>query len=256
MLLFAIGFERSLDRRISAAFWLVAAGMNTLIGSACLRSAQGFKKRRVKSGTLYVRTIQLARRMGVAIGWIYVVPPGRGDLTNAFASLRSISLTDNFGEYLHGPQLDSVIAHELAHHKNKHLQKRLAFVLLSVFTLSIIAFGFAPLIAGHKPIVIWVSLLAFLLSYNGISRRFEYEADRDAALLTGNPEAEIRSLTALYRKTNSPVETSRFLELFMTHPALPNRISAIARAAGLSSDRAMAIISKAGLSDDVLLPTH
>ena len=95
-----------------------------MVGTIRLRIAQGMKLRSVKSGTLYGRAMHLARNAGAKLKRVYVVPPGRGDLTNAFGSSESIAMTDNFGEYLHGPQLDFVIGHELAHAKNKHTRKK------------------------------------------------------------------------------------------------------------------------------------
>jgi Zn-dependent protease with chaperone function len=256
LLLLATGFDRTFARKPSALFWFTLAAVSAVVGSACLRLALGFKKRKVKSGTLYVRTLHLAKKMGVRIQWVYVVPSGRGNLTNAFASWRSISLTDNYGEFLHGPQLDCVIAHELAHAKNRHIQKELLLLILLFSLLVVFSFTFAPLLSMHRALTVSVLLLVPLLSYYALSRRFEYEADRDSLRLLDNPEAEIRSLAALYRKTSTPIERSNFLELFMTHPNFVNRISAVAKLGSLSSSRVSQILCEAGITDGVLLPTH
>jgi hypothetical protein len=99
--------------------------------------------------------------------------------------LANFALTDNFGEYLHGPQLDYVIGHELAHAKNKPTRKQLT-ILVSIF-LSLIVFSFtlAPFVPGYQPLLMLIALSAPLFGYYAISRRFEYQADRDAVLLTG-----------------------------------------------------------------------
>lgn len=256
LLLLATGFDKAFERKPSAFLWFTLAAVTAVVGSACLRFAQGFKKRKVKSGTLYVRTLHLAKKMGVKIQWIYVVPSGKGNLTNAFASWRGISLTDNYGEFLHGPHLDCVIAHELAHAKNRHVQKILLLLTLLFSLLIVFSFTFAPLLSRHRPPAISVLLLAPLLSYYAMSRRFEYEADRDSVRFLGNPEAEIRSLAALYRKTGTPIERSNFQELFMTHPNLVNRISAVAKLGSVSSTRVSQILCEAGITDGVPLPTH
>jgi Zn-dependent protease with chaperone function len=252
LLLLATGFDRTFGRKPSAFLWFILAAVTAVVGSACLRLALGFKKRKVKSGTLYVRTLLLAKKMGVSIRWIYVVPSGRGNLTNAFASWRSISLTDNYGEFLHGPQLDCVIAHELAHAKNRHIQKELLLLILLFSLLIVFSFTFAPLLLQHMAMAVSVLLLVPLLSYYAMSRRFEYEADRDSVRFVGNPEAEMRSLAALYRKTGTPLERSNFLELFMTHPNFVNRISAVAKLGNSVSQ----ILCEAGITDDVPLLTH
>jgi Zn-dependent protease with chaperone function len=251
LLLLATGFNSAFGRKPSAFFWFILAAITAVVGSACLRFAQGFKERKVKSGTLYVRSLHLAKKMGVKIQWIYVVPSGKGNLTNAFASWRGISLTDNYGEFLHGPQLDYVIAHELAHAKNRHVQKQLLLLTLLFSLLIVFSFSFAPLLLQHRPLALSVLLLVPALSYYAMSRRFEYEADRDAFRLLGNPEAEIRSLAALYRKTSTPIERSNFLELFMTHPNFVNRISAVAKLGSVSTTRVSQILSEAGITHGV-----
>ena len=256
IILISTALERSFDRKFSAVLWLLLGAASAIVGSMRLRTVQGFNRRRVKSGTLYVRTLHLAKKMGVRVKWIYVVPPGRGALTNAFASWRSVALTDNFGEYLHGSQLDAVIAHELAHNKRKHSQKQVALLLLSVCGLTVLSFGLASFVTRYRCAFVLLFLLTIFLSYYGVSRRHEYEADRDAALLTENPEAEIRALVALYRKTNSPIENGRFVELFMSHPALANRIVAIAHLGGMHRERITKILADAGFTDDVLLATR
>jgi Zn-dependent protease with chaperone function len=256
LLLLTIGFDRALERKPSALFWFILAAVTAVVGSACLRLALGFKKRKVKSGTLYVRTLHLAKKMGVKIQRIYVVPSGRGSLTNAFASWRSVALTDNYGEFLHGPQLDSVIAHELAHAKNRHVQKELLLLTLLFSLLIVVSFTFAPLLSHHRAFAVSVLLLVPVLSYYAMSRRFEYEADRDSLRFLGNPEAEIRSLAALYRKTGMPIERSNFQEVFMTHPNFLNRISAVAKLGNVSSSRVYQILCEAGITDGVPLPTH
>jgi Zn-dependent protease with chaperone function len=105
---------------------MLGAGVAAIVGPMRLQAAQGIRLRRVKSGTLYNRAFRLARKVGVDLERVYVVPPGRGHLTNAFGLWRGIALTDNFGEYLSGPQIDFVIGHELAHVKGRHTQEVLS----------------------------------------------------------------------------------------------------------------------------------
>jgi Zn-dependent protease with chaperone function len=256
LLMIAVGFQDIFARNLWGVCWLGAAGIIALLGIVGFRYAQGFRLRRVKSGTLYARATHLAKRMGIRLKRIYVVPPGRGSLTNAFATSQSVGLTDNFGEYLHGPQLDFVIAHELAHVKRKHTRKKLAILLLVFSAFALLSFMFAGL-APHLWRLLKLSILsgALLITY-GVSRRFEYEADRDSALFTANPEAAIRALVALYRKTGTPMERTRFLDLFTTHPGLRRRASAIARVSGIPDSRVSQMLSRVPLNDDVLLPSH
>jgi Zn-dependent protease with chaperone function len=256
LLTVAAGFDGILHGRLMALFWFLAATITSVLGLTAMRSAQGMNKRRVKSGKLYVRALYLAREMGVKLTRIYVIPPGKGDLTNAFASWRSIALTDNFGEYLHGAQLDCVIAHELAHIKSGHARKQLFMLLALLCFLAPVSLVLGYLLPRERPMVITFLLLATLLSYYAMSRRCEYQADRDSALFTGNPEAEIRSLAALYSKTGTPTALSNLAELFMTHPSFTRRISAIARLGEIPAHRVSEILLDAGLTNGALLQTH
>ena len=134
LLAMTTGFQDLFAQNLGGICWLAAAGIIALLGIVRLRYAQGFRLRRVKSGTLYTRAMYLAKIMGIQIKRVYVVPPGRGNLTNAFATSQSVGLTDNFGEYLHGPQLDCVIAHELAHVKRKHTLKKLFIIIVCILS--------------------------------------------------------------------------------------------------------------------------
>jgi Zn-dependent protease with chaperone function len=253
VVLLAMGFEGAIERKWSAVIWFLGSAIAAVVGPVRLRAAQGFSWRKVKSGTLYVRALHLARKMGVSVRWVYVIPPGRGILTNAFATLRGVALTDNFGEFLHGPQLDFVIAHELAHNKNKHFRKQFLSLLLVVLSLSVMSWALASLIGPHESVFLLGFLLTILLSYFAISRRFEYEADRDAALLVGSPQPGIRALAALYRKTGTPIEEGLLLELFMSHPSFANRTSALARVFGVPGVPGTTS-ANTGISDGAPLP--
>jgi hypothetical protein len=79
-----------------------------------LRLAEGLKMRGVKSGELYKRTVYLARQMKVPVKQVMMVPPGRGQLTNAYSlGSGSIAMTENYSQFLVGAQLDAVIGHDM-----------------------------------------------------------------------------------------------------------------------------------------------
>jgi hypothetical protein len=66
-------------------------------------------------------------------------------------------------------------------------------------------------------------------------------------LFTGNPEAGMRALAALYVKTGTPIERNGFIELFMTHPNLLRRISAIACVGHIPETRVSEILFESGI---------
>jgi Zn-dependent protease with chaperone function len=93
---------------------------------------------------------------------------------------RGIALTDNFGEYLSGPQLDFVIGHELAHVRGRHTRREFSFVLLLFAVLALVSFWLSPVAALFRPILVFLVLLVPLLTIYSISRYFEYSCDREA----------------------------------------------------------------------------
>jgi Zn-dependent protease with chaperone function len=259
----AAGFHAIVDGIWGGSFWLIGAGIAAVVGPIQLQSAQGIKLRRVKSGTLYNRAFRLARKVGVNLDRVYVVPPGRGHLTNAFGLWRGIALTDNFGEYLSGPQLDFVIGHELGHVKGKHTRKKFSVILLVVVVLVLLSSSLSHMASAFRPVFMLIVLLMPLLAVYCLSRYFEYSCDREAIGFTNDPESGLHALVNLYRITGSPVKCGRIVELFMTHPSLTNRLEAIARAGQIPVSRAFAVLieEKKGYKaisgcDDVVLPSR
>jgi Zn-dependent protease with chaperone function len=128
LLVFAIGIEDIHGRNFVGIAWILGAGIAALVGKLQLREAEGLILRPVKSGELYKRSIVMSKRMGIHLQQVCVVPFGRGRLTNAYGGSERIAVTDDYGHWLHGSQLDFVIAHELAHVKQKDARKTLMAV--------------------------------------------------------------------------------------------------------------------------------
>lgn len=247
LLMMAIGFDGAFQRKTLSLVWFLAAGVVATVGTVLLRFAQGVRPRRVKSGTLYIRAMRMAKRVGVQIKRVYVVPSGKGNLANAFGSSASIALTDNFGEYLDGAELDDTIGHELAHAKNRHARKRFTAMVVLFCILITASFILAPQSPRYRSTLLFFNLLVPIFAYYAISRRFEYEADRDAVRFTGNAEAGICALAAVYAKAGAPIERSRFLELFATHPNILNRVFAISHLGNIPRNHVLEILADRGL---------
>jgi Zn-dependent protease with chaperone function len=250
LLMVAAGFHAIFEGVWAGTFWLFGAGIAAVVGPLQLQGAQGIKLRRVKSGTLYNRAFRLAKKVGIRLDRVYVVPPGRGHLTNAFGLWRGIALTDNFGEYLSSPQLDFVIGHELAHAKGKHTRKKFSLALVLVVIFVLLALMLSHAAAPFRPIFMLIAVSAPLLAIYGLSRYFEYSCDREAVRFTSDPESGLRALVNLYRVTGSPVKCGRIVELFMTHPSLTNRLEAITRAGEIPVSRASAVLIEEGLQNN------
>jgi Zn-dependent protease with chaperone function len=225
----AAGFTAIFEGKISGTAWLLSAGVVSKIGTGFLRRAEGIKLNRLKSGELRNRAFKMASQMGVTIARVYMVPAGKGHLANAYGMSNAIGLTDNLGKYLTKAQVDSVIAHELAHVKLRHARKHLLLVLGIFSMMTVLLFRFSryafPLHVLAQIAVIFVPLA--IIYY--FSRQFEYSADRAAVEFTGAPEVAIRGLINLHKVDEVPIQTAGFSELFMTHPSLARRVHAIAR---------------------------
>ena len=226
LLLVAVCFEDFYSHRISGVLWLILAGIVAMVGAYRLRVAQGMKLRRVKSGEMYKRAMVLAKETNTLIKRVYIVPAGRGHLTNAFGMSQSIAITDNYGKFLRGPELDSVIGHELGHVKGRHSRKRLISVVILYGTLSVLALLLPRSLVHLRPCFDVLVIFLPVLALNFIARKFEYDADRAAADLAGTKVA-IQALRQLYEMTQIPADCNRVVELFMSHPSLSNRIRAL-----------------------------
>jgi Zn-dependent protease with chaperone function len=237
LLLLATGFDEIYQRRLVGFLWLVFAAIAFMVGMLRLRSAEGMKLREVKGGELYKRAFALAKLTKTPLRRVFIVPAGRGHLTNAYGASHTIAVTDNYGKFLTSAQLDFVIGHELGHAKEKHGRKKLlitaaviAAMALACFTLSTFVFPFRPLL---DVFVVFVPVLTF----HFLSRRFEYGADAAGLELTRDPVTAIGALVNLHRATEAPMDCGEVTELFMTHPTLTRRARAIALKGGISPDR-------------------
>jgi len=148
-------------------------------------------------------------------------------LANAHGWPRSIAVTENYGKFLHGPELDFVIGHELSHGKELHGIKNLVVAPMVLSVLVLASFLFPSTLEPLRPILDIAVILMPVLINRFISRRFEYAADAASVAFTKNPEAAKQALVNLNRLSQAPANRNEILELFMTHPALDHRIESI-----------------------------
>lgn len=238
----AAGFTAIFEGKISGTAWLVSAGEVSRIGTGFLRRAEGIKLNRLKSGELRNRAFKMASQMGVTLERVYMVPAGKGHLTNAYGMSNAIGLTDSLGKYLTKAQMDYVIGHELAHVKLRHNRKHLLLVFGIFSTMTVLLFRFSryalPLQVLAQIDVIFVPLAVIYY----FSRQWEYAADRVAVEFTGAPEVAIEGLMNLRKVEEVPMQTAKFSELFMTHPSLARRVDAIARIGKISAQQLSRIL--------------
>jgi heat shock protein HtpX len=219
---------------------------------------------------LYHLVENLCITAGLPIPKIYVI---EDSAPNAFATGRNpehavIAVTTGLLGKLEKAELEGVIAHELSHIGNRDiLLATIVTVLVGVVVLLADFFQRWSIFGGTRDddndnrdgrltliltiVAIVFSILAPLFATMmqlAISRKREFMADADAALLTRHPEGLARALEKISKdheplevanratahlyiaspfKEDSGQKISWFTKLFMTHPPVAERIKAL-----------------------------
>ncbi|MFC4989561.1 MULTISPECIES: zinc metalloprotease HtpX [Saliphagus] len=181
---------------------------------------------------------------------------------NAFATGRSpsnaaVAVTTGLLETLDREELDGVLAHELAHVKNRDVAVMTIASFLSTVAFLIVRFGGQMMFytgggrgrdgkgAAGILVAILVSLLVWIVSYlliRALSRYREFAADRGAAAITGNPSGLASALMKISGEMEKvpdddlreeaemnaffiiPIRSGIVGRLFSTHPSTERRI--------------------------------
>jgi len=134
------------------------------------------------------------------------------------------------------PELEVVVAHELAHHKHNDLWKGIGWYALFAFP---IAFVIAQVTKRRGGMMVPLAVPLFLFVYvalptltlpidNAFSRRLEAEADWTALQATNNPQAAKALFVSFVRTTNeNPNPPFWDPILFGSHPTEAQRIGMV-----------------------------
>jgi len=196
------------------------------------------------TGELRDRAFFLASQLRVKLQQIYLLPPSKSRMANAYArSGRSILFTHHLLSHLTRKEVDAVVGHELAHIKKDH-PRLLGFALLGGYAVVAFPyFAFSPP-PRWKPLFDLLFVAVPLLTYYFVARRFEFIADATAVRVTGDPESMITCLAKIYRLNSLPLHWNRWSEKFLTHPSTMRRAQAIARVANLSNQRVAQLLAE------------
>jgi len=128
---------------------------------------------------------------------------------NAFATGRNqknatVAVTSGLMRTLNQEELEGVLAHELAHIKNRDVMVMTIASFLSTIAFIVVRWGWLFGGNGRNQAPVYVAILASLLVWvisffliRALSRYREYSADRGAASITGNPSALASALMAI-----------------------------------------------------------
>lgn len=177
--------------------FIIALGMNLVSywysGSIVLKMYGAEEVSRAEAPELHEMVDRLRRRADLPMPKVCIVP---SDQPNAFATGRNpenavVAVTEGIMNTLDRDELAGVIAHELAHIKNRDmLTSTVAATLAAAITL-LARFGifFDRGENGIMTSLLMMILapLAAILIQSAISRSREYAADREGAEIAGNP---------------------------------------------------------------------
>ncbi|ESQ91677.1 zinc metalloprotease HtpX [Asticcacaulis benevestitus] len=206
----------------------------------------------------YDDVADLSRRAGLPTPAVYIM---QSDQPNAFATGRdpehaAVAATTGLLQMLEHDEIRGVMAHELAHVKNRDtltmtITATLAGAISSLANFAMFFGGSRDDEDGHNNIIV-VILMAVLAPFAAmvvqmaISRTREYAADRMGGEISGDPEALARALkkiesyargTVNHGAERNPASAHMFIinplsgrgmdNLFSTHPATDNRVKAL-----------------------------
>ncbi len=199
---------------------------------------------------LHAIVARLAEKAGLPMPKVYVIPE---TAPNAFATGRSprhaaVAVTSGLLERLEEDEVEGVLAHELAHVKNRDtLTSTVAATLAGALAMvaNVARFGYAGRGRGRgNPIALLLLLigapLAALLIRLLVSRIREYAADREGAQMSGQPLSLADALRKISKaapqlpmQRGNSVDAQMFIvnpftgglqTLFSTHPPIEERI--------------------------------
>lgn len=207
---------------------------------------------------LYQTVARLSQSAGLPMPKVYVIPDPS---PNAFATGRdpshaAVAATEGILRMLDDRELEGVIAHELAHVKNRDiLISSVAATLAAAIMMIANMARWAALFGGGRsddregsnPIALLATIilapLAAILIQSAISRSREYGADAGGAAIVGSPYGLVDALKKLEVGSKripmdanaatahmfiiKPFTVSGMMSLFSTHPPTESRIRAL-----------------------------
>jgi heat shock protein HtpX len=249
-------------------FFVIAAVMNLLMywfsDRVVLKMYRARIIERADAPELYDMVDNLRQRAGLPMPVVAIAP---SEQPNAFATGRNpenavVCFTAGILQLVQRDELEGVTAHELAHIKHRHmLVGALAATMAGAIAMlaNVVKWGAIFGMGGRDnegqnplallALAIVMPMVAMIIQF-AISRQNEFQADRTAAEISGQPLAlasALRRLDAMAHRIPmnvnpaaahlaivNPLAGARggFIKLFSTHPPTEERVAALQAIAG------------------------
>lgn len=242
-------------------FFLIAMALNFFSyfnsDKIAIKMTKSYPVSRQEAPELYDMVEGLCQRAGLPMPKLYVTP---SDQPNAFATGRNpdhaaVAVTEGIMRMMNRSEIEGVLAHELAHIKNRDiLVGTIAATLAGAITMIANAFKWAAIFgvgsndeegggAGGMIAGLAVAILAPLAAMivqMAISRSREYGADAAGAQIAGSPDGLANALLKLESASQripmqvnpaashmfiiNPLSGASMARLFSTHPPVSDRV--------------------------------
>jgi heat shock protein HtpX len=231
-----------------ASYWLSDKLVLAMYGAKPIQEADAPALHRI------VRT--LATRAAIPMPRVYLIP---SETPNAFATGRNpghaaVAVTEGIMRTLDEQELEGVLAHELAHVKNRDvLIATIAATLAGAITYLAHMAQWAAIFGARREdedegggvfgavLMAILAPVAAMLIQLAVSRAREYQADATGARLAGQPWGLANALGKLHRASQvlpmhaspatahlfivNPLSGGSWITLFSTHPPIEDRIA-------------------------------
>ena len=190
--------------------------------------------------TLAAELRRLAERAGVPIRDVLVQDTSRRTRkANAYVSglarTRRVVVSDTLLEQASPAEVRLVVAHELAHRRERHVLLGTLLAMAGTVTATVVVWALLGTRVGDPrqvPLVLLIGLAIGLISLpalTAISRRWERAADRYSLELTGDKAAYETVFRRLAETNLTDLDPPRLVYLLLfTHPTAPERLAAAA----------------------------
>lgn len=240
-------------------FFMIALAMNFFSyfysDKIAIKMTRSYPVSEDQAPELYAIVKRLSDRAGLPMPKLYVTPSPQ---PNAFATGRNpansaVAVTEGIMRLLNRSEVEGVLAHELAHIKNRDvLVGTIAATLAGAVTMLANAFQWAAIFGMGRSedeegggmlgglIMAFIAPIAAMIIQMAISRSREYSADATGAQIAGSPEGLSNALLKLESASHrlpmevnpaashlfivNPLSGRSMMRLFSTHPPIEERV--------------------------------